>query len=102
MMCICLLFDAQSGPKRDTKDPTEKHSPESYGVFAATILNRLYERATAYGMEVSTENSKIMVNSTTKTIADISINGEKLKEVTRFKYSVANPELPWRPQRCPD
>ena len=35
-------------------------------------------------MEVSTEKSKIMVNSTTNTSADITMNGEKLEEVTSF------------------
>ena len=36
-------------------------------------------------MEVSTEKSKIMTNS--KNIsADININGQKLEEVTSFKY----------------
>ena len=40
-------------------------------------------------MEVSTEKSKIMTNS--KNIsADININGQKLEEVTSFKYLGAN------------
>ncbi|KAH3785439.1 hypothetical protein DPMN_163529 [Dreissena polymorpha] len=37
-------------------------------------------------MEVSSEKSKIMMNSTTNSRADITTNGEKLKEVTCFKY----------------
>ena len=37
-------------------------------------------------MEVSTKKSKIMVISTTDTSADITIIGEKLEEVTSFKY----------------
>ncbi|KAH3822447.1 hypothetical protein DPMN_124225 [Dreissena polymorpha] len=41
-------------------------------------------------MEVSTEKSKIMVNSTTNTRADIIMNSEKLEEVTSFKYSGSN------------
>ena len=36
----------------------------------------------AYGMEVSTEKSKIMNNIS----AEISIIGQKLKQVTNFKY----------------
>ncbi|KAH3880590.1 hypothetical protein DPMN_004507 [Dreissena polymorpha] len=32
------------------------------------------------------EKSKIMVNSTTNTSANITMNGEKLEEVTSFKY----------------
>ena len=37
-------------------------------------------------MEVSTEKSKIMTNSTNNLRAGISMNGHKLKEVTSFKY----------------
>ena len=37
-------------------------------------------------MEVSAEKSKIMTNSTNNTSADISMNGQKLQEVTSFKY----------------
>ena len=48
------------------------------------LTNRLVDRATAYGMEVSTENGKIMTNSTNNISADISMNGQKLEEVTSF------------------
>ena len=37
-------------------------------------------------MEVSTEKSEIMTNSTNSNSADISMNGQKLEEVTSFKY----------------
>ncbi|KAH3775582.1 hypothetical protein DPMN_176987 [Dreissena polymorpha] len=40
------------------------------------LTNRLYEIAEAYEIQVSTEKSKIMVNSTTNTNEDITINGE--------------------------
>ena len=50
------------------------------------LTNRLADRAGAYGMEVSTEKSKVMVNSSNDTKADITMNGEKLEEVTNFKY----------------
>ena len=50
------------------------------------LTNRLVDRATAYEMEVSTEKSKIMTNSMNNISADISINGQKLEEVTRPKY----------------
>ncbi|KAH3851195.1 hypothetical protein DPMN_093675 [Dreissena polymorpha] len=46
--------------------------------------NRLYERARVYAMEVSMKKSKIMVNSTAKSSADITINDEKPEEVTCF------------------
>ena len=38
------------------------------------LTNRLVDGATAYGMEVSTEKSKIMTNSTNNISADVSIN----------------------------
>ena len=50
------------------------------------LTNRLVERASAYGMEVSTEKSKIMSNNTNNIRADISMNYQMLKEVTSFKY----------------
>ena len=50
------------------------------------LTNRLVDKATAYGLEVSTEKSKIITNSTNNISADISLNGQKLGEVTTFKY----------------
>ena len=50
------------------------------------LISRLIDRATAYGMEVSTEKSKIMTSSTNNISADIIMNGLKLGEVTGFKY----------------
>ena len=43
------------------------------------LTNRLIDRAAAYQMEVSTEKSKIMTNSTNNISADISMNGQKLE-----------------------
>ena len=53
------------------------------------LTNRLVDRATAYEMEVSTEKSKIMTNSMNNISADISINGQKLEEVSSFKFLTA-------------
>ena len=50
------------------------------------LTNRLVHRATAYGIEVSTEKSKITINSMKNISADISTSGQKLEEVTIFKY----------------
>ena len=50
------------------------------------ITNRLVDKARAYGMVVSTEKTKIMTNSTNSISAGISMNGQKSKEVTSFKY----------------
>ena len=41
-------------------------------------------------MEVSTDKSKIMTNSTNNISADISCNGQKLEEMTSFKYLEAS------------
>ena len=43
------------------------------------LINRLVDRKTAFGMEVGTEKSKIMINSTIIISADISIKGQKLE-----------------------
>ena len=58
------------------------------------LTNRLIDRVGAYGIEVNTEKSKIMTNSTNTTSADISMKGQKLEEVTSFKYL--------RPTLCKD
>ena len=50
------------------------------------LTNRLVDRATACKMKVRTEKNKIMTNSTNSNRADISMNGQKLEEVTSFKY----------------
>ena len=47
---------------------------------------RFVDRATAYALEVSTEKSKIMTNSTNNISADTSINRQKLEKVISFKY----------------
>ena len=49
------------------------------------LTNRLVDRATAFGIEVSTEMSKIMTNSTNNINTDISMNGQKLEQVISFK-----------------
>ena len=50
------------------------------------LANRLIETATAYRMEVSTENSKTMTNSMNNISAGTRMNGQKLEEVISFKY----------------
>ena len=63
------INDLMSGSNGELQDPT----------------NRLVDRATAYGMEVSTEKSKIMTNSMNSIGTGISMNGQKLEEVTSLK-----------------
>ena len=50
------------------------------------LTNRLVDRTMAYGMEVSTEKSKTMTTSTNNFSADVTMNDQKLEEVTSFKY----------------
>ena len=50
------------------------------------LTDSLSERAGAYGMEISAEKSKTMVNSHDDLHADITMNGQKLEEVEAFKY----------------
>ena len=45
------------------------------------LTNRLVDRATAYGKEVSREKRKIMNNSMNNISAGIRMNGQKLEEV---------------------
>ena len=46
----------------------------------------LERRACAYGMEISAEKSKIMVNSRIAPRCTILMNGERLEEVKSFNY----------------
>ena len=48
------------------------------------LTNRLVDTAMVHGMEVSTEKSKTMTNSTNNISADFSTNGQRLEEVTSF------------------
>ena len=50
------------------------------------LTTRLETSARAYGMEVSTTKSKTMVNSSSDIHANITMNGDLLEEVDRFKY----------------
>ena len=65
-----------------------RHMGSSSGELQ-NLTKRLVARATAHGKKVSTEKSKIMTNSTNNINADISMNGQKLEEVTNFKYLTA-------------
>ena len=50
------------------------------------LTNRLTNSANAYGMEVSAEKSKIMVNSRNNRTSTITMNGTPLEQVNHFKY----------------
>ena len=50
------------------------------------LTDRLADRSRAYGMEVSSVKSKVMVNSLDNATANITLNGETLEVVESFKY----------------
>ena len=49
------------------------------------LTDRLSNSAREYGMEISSEKSKVMVNSGDNTTVQISMNGQQLEEVMAFK-----------------
>ena len=52
----------------------------------ANVVERLDKASTAYGMEISTEKTKLLTNNTSGINTEIKVNGQKLKTVTSFKY----------------
>ena len=50
------------------------------------LTDRLADRPRAYGIEVGTEKSKIMTNSKITISAAVSMNNQKLDEMTNFEY----------------
>ena len=60
--------------------------PTKFKLYKSLVASILLYGLTAYGIEFSTEKSKIMTNSINNIRTDISMNGQKLEEVTSFKY----------------
>ena len=52
----------------------------------AYLVERLDKASTAYGMEISSEKTKLMTINTSGINTDIKVNGQKLETVTSFKY----------------
>ena len=52
------------------------------------LSERLDKAATAYGMEVNAEKTKLMTNDTSGMNTEIKVNGQKLETVTLFKLSL--------------
>ena len=50
------------------------------------LVNHFEEASTAYGMQISAENSQLMTNNTNGISTDISIDNKKLETVCSFKY----------------
>ena len=52
----------------------------------ANLVERLDKASTAYGVEISAKNTKLMTNNTSGINTEIEVNGQKLETVTSFKY----------------
>ena len=52
----------------------------------ANLVECLDEASTAYGMEISAEKTKLMINNTSGINTEIKVNSQKLERVTSFKY----------------
>ena len=52
----------------------------------SSLVECLDETSTAYGMQISTEKTKLMANNTNGISSNIGVNGEKLETVQSFIY----------------
>ena len=52
----------------------------------AKLVERLDKASTAYGMEISTEKTKLITINTSGIKTEIKVNGQKFETVTNFKY----------------
>ena len=52
----------------------------------ANLMERLDETSTEYGMQISTEKTKLMTNNTNGISSNIRVIGEKLETVQSFKH----------------
>ena len=52
----------------------------------ANLVERHDKASTAYGMDISAEKTKLMINNTSGINTEIQVNGQKLETVTSFKY----------------
>ena len=52
----------------------------------AKLVERLDKASTAYGMEISAEQTKLMTDNTSGINTEIKVNGQKSETVTSSKY----------------
>ena len=52
----------------------------------ANLVERLGKASSAYGMEISAENTRLMTNDTSGTKTVIKVSGRRLETVSSFKY----------------
>ena len=53
----------------------------------ANLVERLDEASTAYGMEISAEENKLMTNSTSGINTEIKVNGQRLETIPGLSYN---------------
>ena len=51
-----------------------------------SLVERIDKTSTAYSMQISAENNKLMTNNTNVISSNISVSGEKLESAQSFKY----------------
>ena len=49
-------------------------------------MSRLNNTSASYGMEISAEKTKLMTNNTNGINKKITVNGQRLETVSKFKY----------------
>ena len=52
----------------------------------ADLVDRLDKTSQAYGMQISSEKTKVMTNNTNGITSDIKVDGKKVDSVAKFKY----------------
>ena len=66
---------------KNSVKPSNKHSGE-----LQDFTTKLIDRAGTYGMKVSNKKIKVVISSTEHITVDITMTGQKLKQVDTFKY----------------
>ena len=52
----------------------------------AKLVESVDKASTAYGMEISAEEAKLMTNNTIGINTEIKVNGQKFETITSFRY----------------
>ena len=91
--CNCLLIGAPSSviqplqkthPHCTSSSPLYNSSAKLHWLPFSECIK--YKASTAYGMEISAKETKLMTNNTSGINTEIKMNGQKLETVTSFKY----------------
>ena len=62
--------------------------------LAKLVKHHIFNKAfAASNMEISAKKTKLMTNNTTGIYTEITVNGQKLKTVTNFKFNYLGPAI---------